>query len=157
MQQLNLSHIAGDYAAWNYFQSLTSAENLAFVGKFQEKFGSRRVLTDPMEAAYIGVKLWAAAVAEARSDRPADIRRALENRRCHAPEGEIRIDPTTQHAFKTPRIGRIRADGQFDVVWTASKPEAPQPYPPSRSAEAWKAFLNDLYEGWGERWAAPSD
>jgi urea transport system substrate-binding protein len=155
MRQLDLSQITGDFAAWNYFQSLPSAENLTFVRKFQNKFGRQRVLTDPMEAAYVGVKLWAAAVAEARSDKPADIRRALQNRRWHAPEGEVRIDPSTQHAFKTPRIGKITADGQFEMVWTAAKPEPPQPYPPTRTAEEWKAFLNDLYKGWGNRWTAP--
>jgi urea transport system substrate-binding protein len=157
MRNLNLSHMAGDFAAWNYFQSLGSDENLEFVHNFQAKYGQQRVLTDPMEAAYVGVKLWASAVTEARSDKPADIRRALENRRWHAPEGEVRIDPTTQHAFKTPRIGKITAEGQFEVVWTAAKPEPPQPYPPTRTAEEWKAFLNDLYKGWGERWAAPAE
>jgi urea transport system substrate-binding protein len=31
----------------------------------------------------------------------------------------------------------------------------PQPYPRSRSRAQWKAFLEDLYRGWGNRWAAP--
>ncbi|MGE5195373.1 MAG: transporter substrate-binding protein, partial [Deltaproteobacteria bacterium] len=155
LRSLNLSQMAGDFAAWNYFQSLTSDENLAFVKSFQARHGVQRVISDPMEAAYVGVKLWAAGVKEARSDKPADIRRAMLNQRLAAPEGEVRIDPATQHAFKTPRVGKIMADGQFEVVWTAARPEPPQPYPPSRKAEQWKAFLNDLYTGWGNRWEAP--
>ncbi len=157
LRNFDLTQMAGDYAAWNYFQSLTTPENLAFVRKFQARFGNRRVVTDPMEAAYVGVKLWADAVRQARSDRPADIRRAMQNRRLAAPEGEVRIDPATQHAFKTPRIGKITPSGQFEIVWTASKPEAPKPYPSTRTAEQWKVFLNDLRTGWGNQWAAPAE
>jgi urea transport system substrate-binding protein len=69
--------------------------------------------------------------------------------------GEVRIDPDTQYCFRTPRIGRIQADGRFEVVWTAPAPVRPEPYPGSRTAEAWQAFLHDLYTGWGDRWAAP--
>ena len=154
LQTLELSKVAGDFSSYNYFQSLESAENREFVARFHAKYGRQRVVSDPMETAYIGVKLWAAAVQDCQSDQTADIRRAMLNRRIHAPEGEVRIDPATQHAFKTPRIGRITAAGQFEVVWTDVKPEAPQPYPPSRTAEDWKAFLNDLYTGWGNRWFA---
>jgi urea transport system substrate-binding protein len=155
LRSLNLSQMAGDFAAWNYFQSLTSEENVAFVERFQARHGVQRAISDPMEAAWVGVKLWAAAVNEARSDNPAEIRRAIRNQSLLAPEGEIHIDGATQHAFKTPRIGKISTDGQFEVVWTATRPEPPQPFPPSRTAEQWKAFLNDLYTGWGNRWEAP--
>jgi urea transport system substrate-binding protein len=157
LRNFDVAQVAGDYAAWNYFQSLNTPENLEFVAKFQKRFGQRRVVTDPMEAAYVGAKLWAAAVKQAESDRPSDIRRAMRNQRLLAPEGEVRIDPATQHAFKTPRIGKIALSGQFEIVWTASQPEAPQPYPPSRTAEQWKAFLNDLRTGWGNQWAAPKE
>ena len=70
-----------------------------------------------METAYAGVKLWAAAVEDADSTAPRAIRRALKNMRGHAPGGPVRIDPGTQHAFKRPRIGRVAADGQFEIVW----------------------------------------
>jgi urea transport system substrate-binding protein len=108
-----------------------------------------------MEAAYVGVKLWAAAVTQANSTEPSAIRQAMRGQRMLAPAGEVRIDPATQHAFKTPRIGRINADGQFEVVWTAAKPESPEPYPLSRSAEEWRAVLHDLYRSWGQQWVAP--
>jgi urea transport system substrate-binding protein len=99
----------------------------------------------------------AQAVKEANSDDVAEIRRAMRNQRLHGPGGEVRIDPATQHTFKTPRIGKVCADGQFEVVWTAAKPVRPIPYPSSRTTEEWKAFLHDLYTGWAVRWAAPTD
>jgi urea transport system substrate-binding protein len=154
LRSLNLADMAGDYAAWTYFQSVTTPENKEFVRRFHEKYPQRRI-TDPMETAYVGVKLWAQAVNEARSLDPKKIRRALLNQRLKGPGGEVRIDPDTQHCFRTPRIGRIQADGQFKVVWTAPEPVRPEPYPNSRTAEAWRAFLHDLYTGWGNRWAAP--
>jgi urea transport system substrate-binding protein len=155
LRQLDASAMVGDYAAWNYFQSITSPENEAFVSAFHKKYGPQRVLTDPMEAAYFGVKLWARAVEAAQSTEVAAIRRAMRNQRMRAPGGDVRIDPATQHTFKTPRIGRVRVDGQFEIVWTAANPEPPVPYPTSRTTEQWRALLHDLYAGWNNQWSAP--
>jgi urea transport system substrate-binding protein len=155
VRHLNPEEMAGDYAAWNYFQTLDTAENKRLVEKFRAKFGPQRVLTDPMEAAYIGVKLWADAVRQAESDDPAKIRAAFADQKILAPEGEVTIDAATGHAFKTPRIGQINRDGQFEVIWSDVKPVPPLPFPPSRSRQAWEAFLLELYAGWGDRWEAP--
>jgi urea transport system substrate-binding protein len=157
LRHLNVAQMVGDYAAWNYFQSLDSAENRQFVEQFRARFGPARVITDPMESAYIGVKLWAAAVSEAGTEDPTAVRHAIRSQRVHGPGGEFRLDPATQHAFKTPRIGQITANGQFRIVWTAAEPEAPEPYPSARSAQEWRAFLHDLYRSWGEQWSAPED
>jgi urea transport system substrate-binding protein len=154
LRSLNPSDAEGDYAAWTYFQSLDTTENAAFVGRYQEKY-PQQCVTDPMETAYIAVKLWAAAVNEAQSIDPKKIRRALLNQHLKGPCGEVRIDPDTQHCFRTPRIGRIQADGQFRVVWSAPEPVRPEPYPDSRTAADWRVFLDELYTGWGNRWAAP--
>jgi urea transport system substrate-binding protein len=155
LRRLDLDSMIGDYSAWTYFQSIDTPENHRFVRDFQQRFGQQRVVTDPMEAAYVGVKLWAKAVAEAGAITPRAIRNAMRNQRLHAPEGDVRIDAESQHTWKTPRIGQVRADGQFDLIWTASAPEAPEPYPPSRTAEDWRAFLHDLQRGWGGQWTAP--
>lgn len=155
LRHLDSQQMAGDYAAWNYFQSIDSAENRAFVDAFHAKYGPQRVVTDPMEAAYFGIKLWAQAVEDAGSTDVTAIRRALRNQRIVAPEGEVRIDPNTQHTFKTPRIGKILPDGQFETVWTAPQPEQPEPFPPSRPVADWKALLHDLHRDWGGAWEAP--
>ena len=156
LKQIDAAAMAGDYAAWNYFQSIASPENETFVNGFKKKYGSECVVTDPMEAAYFGIKAWARAVEEAGSVEPPAIRRALRNQRMRAPGGDIRIDPATQHTFKTPRIGKVQADGQFEIVWTGAKPESPMPYPTTRTSETWRAFLHDLYTGWGNQWTAPA-
>jgi urea transport system substrate-binding protein len=135
--------IAGDYAAWNYFQSIDRAENHLFVQAFRARFGPQRVTSDPMEAAYVGVHLWAQAVAEAGSDDVAKIREALRYQRLNAPEGAVHIDPANQHTWKTIRVGRIVDEGQFDIIYSSENPIRPEPYPDSRSIDEWRLVLNN--------------
>ena len=153
LRSLNAAKLEGDYAAWTYFQSVVSPENEKFVKNFKAKHPQSSI-TDPMETAYVGVKLWAKAINESKSLEPKGIRAAMRNLRMIGPCGEVRIDPDTQHCFRTPRIGQITADGSFKIVWTAPEPLRPEPYPNTRSAEEWRTFLNDLFVGWGYRWAA---
>jgi urea transport system substrate-binding protein len=157
IRHISAALLAGDYAACCYFESIDSQRNRQFVARFKDKFGPQRVVTDPMEAAYMSVKLWAAAVEEAGSLDVRAVRQAMRGLRLPSPAGETRIDATTQHAFKRPRIGQVTEDGQFDVVWTADAPVAPEPYPAERSAEAWRAVLHDLNRSWNGQWAAPQE
>jgi urea transport system substrate-binding protein len=154
IRTLDAADLEGDYAAWTYFESIPGPENEGFVARFRAVYPRHRV-SDPMETAYLGVKLWAKAVNEAQSLEPKKIRRALLNQSMKGPGGAVRIDADTQHCSRTPRIAQIQSDGRFKIVWTAAEPIHPEPYPKSRTAEAWRAFLNDLYTGWGNRWAAP--
>jgi urea transport system substrate-binding protein len=108
-----------------------------------------------MEAAYFGVKLWAKAVESAKSADPAAVRAALSDQSVVAPGGPVYIDADTQHTWKTVRIGRIRRDGQFDVVWSSKAPVRPVPFPVYRTREQWEAFVQGLYRGWGGNWANP--
>jgi urea transport system substrate-binding protein len=155
LRSLGPGALAGDYSAYTYFQSIDTAENREFVRRFHDTY-PQRAITAPMETAYVGVKLWAAAVNECQSTEPRKICRSLLGQRINGPGGEIRIDPDTQHAYRTPRIAQVQPDGQFKVVWSAPGPVKPEPYPAGRKAEDWKAFLNDLYTGWGNQWAAPA-
>lgn len=93
---LAAKEIAGDYAAWNYFESIDSEANRAFVARFRAKFGPQRPLSDPLEASYVGVHLWAQAVRAAGSTDVAAIRQAMGRQRFDAPQGEVRVDPDTR-------------------------------------------------------------
>ena len=148
--------LAGDYAVWNYFQGIDSTQNQSFVTRFLQRFGPDRVITDPMEAAYVGVQMWAKAVKTSGSEDPAVIRSALAGQILDAPEGKIRIDPATMRTFKFVRIARMTKEGQFEVTYTSSVAIAPIPYPDTRSKAAWDAFVTDLQRGWGGQWANPT-
>ena len=155
LRGLDTEEMAGNYAAWNYFQSVESQENLDFVKSFKKKYGPDRVTDDPMEAGYFGVHLWAQAVRDARSTEVRAVRRALANQSFPAPEGAVYLDGENQHTWKLVRIGKIRKDGQFDIVWSSEKPVRPVPYPIYRAKSEWQAFLENLYTGWGGSWANP--
>jgi urea transport system substrate-binding protein len=69
-----------------------------------------------MEAASIGVHLWAQAVEEAGSDDVSRIRQAIRHQTFEAPVGLVRIDPETRHTSKVFRIGRITSESRFEVI-----------------------------------------
>jgi urea transport system substrate-binding protein len=144
---------AGDYAAWNYFQSLPGEINQHFVEAYKARYGSDEVVTDPMEAAHIGVNLWAQAVRMTGSADPRLVLQNLKGLSYAAPEGAVSLDPTSQHLWKPVRIGRILSNGQFEVVWDTGKPVRPLPYPVYRTPQEWERFLDSLYNAWHGNWA----
>jgi len=150
---LGAEQMAGDYATWNYFQSVASKANSEFVNRFQTKFGKGRVTDDPMEAAYSGVHLWAQAVGKARSAAPAAVRKAIDGESFAAPGGIVYVDGETRHTWKPVRVGKLRRDGQFEIVWDSKHAVRPVPYPIYRTKDEWDVFLQALYQGWGRRWA----
>lgn len=151
----NLPLMAGDYAAWNYFETIKSPENTAFVESFRTEYGSDRAISDPMEAAYIAVHLWAQAVADAESSDPTTVRETIGDQSMIAPEGLVYIDATTQHTWKTVRIGVVNGEGAFDIVWSSDVPIRPVTFPTYRFRSDWERFVETLYLDWGQRWANP--
>lgn len=121
--------MTGHYAAWNYFQSVDSDENRAFIKRFRSRFGQERVLDDPMEAAYIGVRLWVNALRSAGTLEMSTVKIVLAQQTLAAPEGIVAVDADTRHLWKPVRIGRVNADGQFDIVWQSGRSMAPAPFP----------------------------
>lgn len=121
--------MTGNYAAWNYFQSVESDENHAFIERFRRRFGLNRQLDDPMEAAYIGVHLWVNAMRETNTQDMSAVKSALGGQTMSAPEGIVAVDADTHHLWKMVRIGQARADGQFDIVWQSRSSMAPAPFP----------------------------
>jgi urea transport system substrate-binding protein len=148
--------MVGDYAAWNYFQSIDRPENAAFVRSFQEAYGPDRATCDVIVAAANGVRLWAQAVQEAETADVRQVRTVLRRQSLAAPEGIIAVDPETQYTWRPVFIGRIRGDGQFDIVWSSRTCVRPVPFPISRSRSDWEQFVAGLYRGWGGRWVAPA-
>jgi len=153
LRSLEVNKMIGDYVAWNYFQSIKTPENKAFVKNYQAKYGKERVTDDPIEAGYISVYLWAEAVKEAGTTNINEVRQKLPSSSFQAPGGLVYIDAETQHTWKTVHIGRIQKDGQIQIIWSSHKPVQPRPFPDSRSKQAWKDFLEILYKNWNQQWA----
>lgn len=155
LRALGAESMVGDYACWNYFQSIESAENRDFVAAFKARYGASRVTDDPIEAGYFGVHLWAQAVVAAGTPDVSAVRLAVRDQSMAAPEGIVYIDADNRHTWKTVRIGRVRRDGQFDIVWSTEKPVRPVPYPVYRSRSQWDDLLSGLAQRWGGGWAYP--
>mgnify|MGYP005839153593 CR=1 FL=1 len=156
LTSLDARDVAGHFAAWTYFQSLPGEANAGFVQRFRARYGQDRVISDPMEAAYVGVKLWALAVEKAGSTDPASVRAALADVRLTGPGGWGRLDSENQHAFKRFYLGKIRHDGQFDVVYQSNAEIAPMPWPPSRPRVEWEDYVLGWFNRWGQQWNAPA-
>jgi urea transport system substrate-binding protein len=121
-------NMVGHLVSWNYYQTTDTPENKKFVEAYKKKFGDKRVTDDPIEAAYIAVKLWAKAVEKAGSTDVEKVKAAAKGLDYGAPEGPVKINGTNQHISKMVRIGKVRSDGLIEEIWNSGKPVEPDPF-----------------------------
>ena len=120
--------VAGHISSSVYFSSIRGPENAAFLRAYTVRFPGGPAASADAEASYIAGRLLAGALKAAGTDRVKPVQAAAIGIALKAPQGEVRIDPQTFHAFLTPRIGRSNAKGRFDLLREASAPVAPDPY-----------------------------
>ncbi|HZR03463.1 MAG TPA: urea ABC transporter substrate-binding protein [Burkholderiales bacterium] len=118
----------GYYACMGYFQSQKNAANDRFVKAIKAKYGQDRVVGDPMECGYTAVHFWKLACEKAKSFDVDKVVAASGGLELDAPEGKIKLHASNHHTWKHARIGRARADGQFDIVFESPLIE-PNPFP----------------------------
>ncbi|MFL9945920.1 urea ABC transporter substrate-binding protein [Paraburkholderia agricolaris] len=118
----------GYYACMGYFQSLQNPRNAAFVKALKARYGQNRVVGDPMECAYNSVYFWKKAAEKAQSFDVDKVIAASSGLPLDAPEGQIHVNVSNHHVAKRVRVGRARADGQFDIVYESGLIE-PNPFP----------------------------
>ena len=124
---IGVDNIEGHLVAWDYYQTTDTPENEEFVAAFKAEYGEDRVTADPIEAAYVGVHLWAMAVEEAGTTDVDAVREAAKGLTFDAPEGPVTVSDWNQHISKTARIGVINAAGLIDEVWNSGEPIEPDP------------------------------
>lgn len=129
IEGIGKDNAVGYYACMGYFQSLKNPANERFVKAFKAKFGQDRVIGDPMEVAYNCVHLWKMGVEKAKSFDPQKVVAASGGLELDAPEGKVKVHASNHHVWKKVRVGRARADGQFDIVWESPKEIEPNPFP----------------------------
>jgi urea transport system substrate-binding protein len=130
LRGLDPAKVKGHLAAWNYFQTVKTPENEKFVKNFKKFCKDENAVTDdPIEAAYIGVYFWKAAVEKAKSTDVDKVREAFKSGiEFNAPSGKVKLDPKTQHTYKPFMMGKTRDDKQFDIIHKTDIIE-PDPYP----------------------------
>jgi urea transport system substrate-binding protein len=120
--------LTGQFAAWNYFQSVDSPTNDTFIKAFQDKYGDDRPTSDPMEAAYTSLYLYKGMVEKAKSFCVDAVNAASDGVTFDAPEGTVTVNGDNHHIAKTGLIGQINSDNQFDIVWSSDAPIEPDPF-----------------------------
>src|SRR3954471_15165752 len=142
LRGIDTKPLVGHLAAWNYFMSVKNPANTEFIKKWKAYVkkhnlpgGDSRVTNDPMEATYVGIKMWAQAVGQARTTNVDAVRQAVGGQMFKAPSGfTITLDAKNHHLHKPVVIGEVKADGQFKVVWKTDGPIR---------AQAWSPFIPD--------------
>jgi len=110
--------LVGHLAAWNYFMSVDAPENAAVIEKWHKFIGSdSRVFNDPMEAHYIGFKMWVQAVEQAGTTDVDAVRQAMYGQEVKNLTSGVAVMNTNHHLSKPVLIGEIQGDGQFATVW----------------------------------------
>jgi urea transport system substrate-binding protein len=128
VKAIGVDFLLDHLVAWNYYETVDTPENKTFVSAFQTKYGADKVTSDPMEAGYFGVYLWAAAVEKAGTTDVEAVKAAAAGIEFNAPEGKVTIDGDNQHTYKQVRIGQVREDGLIDTIWSTEGPVKPDPY-----------------------------
>ena len=122
-------NFAGAYACMKYFQSIENDNNKKLVTDFKKMWGDKTVIGDVTQAAYLGPYLWKMACEKANSfdvDKVVAASPELEFK--GAPEGYVRIDPN-HHLWSKTRVGKAKADGQFEIVYISPDLIKPDPFP----------------------------
>jgi len=129
---LDTKPLVGHLAAWNYFQSIKTPANDAFIKQWKTYIKKpNRTTNDPMEAHYIGFNLWVKAVEKAKSTEVDKVLAALPGLETPNLTGGIAKMLPNHHITKPVYIGEVRADGQFDVVFKT----------PVVPGDAWSDYL----------------
>jgi urea transport system substrate-binding protein len=125
--------LVGHLAAWNYFESVKSPVNTAFIKQWQTYTKNpKRVTNDPMEAHYIGFNMWVKAVQKVKSTDADKVIAALPGITAPNLTGGVSTMLPNHHITKPVLIGEIQADGQFATVWKTKGLVA---------GDAWSDFL----------------
>jgi urea transport system substrate-binding protein len=125
---IGVENVVGQLTAWNYYETVDSPANTAFVEAFKAEYGEDRPTSDPMEAAYTSLYLWREMVEKADSFAVADVQEAADGVSYDAPEGTVVVDGDNHHISKTSLVGKIGDDGLIHTEWSSGEPIEPDPY-----------------------------
>ena len=128
LREIGPEFCVGHLTAASYFGSLKRENNIRFKTAFANAYGTDRPVSMWSAGAYAQVKLFERALTQAGSLDTQRLVDAALGLSLDAPEGPIQIDPDNNHVWLTPRIGRVRPDGEFDIVWEGKSPIKPDPY-----------------------------
>jgi branched-chain amino acid transport system substrate-binding protein len=135
-----------------YFQSIDTQANRLAVARYQARFGGDQATNMCWEAAYFQMHLLADAMRRVASDDPTLLLRVLPGLEFDAPQGRVRIDEHNNHTYLHPLIGRVNAEGRFDIIGRAPERVKADPYVVSHRTPRWTTDARpDLARSGGAR------
>jgi branched-chain amino acid transport system substrate-binding protein len=141
VQAMGIAPAVGHITSATYFQSQPGLQNRMCVERYKRKVGGDVVTNMCWEAAYFQVHIVAEALRKCSTDDPDIVRNAVLGAEFEAPQGRVRIEPTNAHTHVWPKIGRVKPDGQFEILAASESAIAPEPYQVSYYADEWEAPL----------------
>ena len=140
---LDAKPLVGHLAAWNYFQTIDTPENKAYIEKWRAfTKNPKRTFNDPMEAHVIGFHAWVKAVEKAGTFDTDKVIDALIGVTVPNLTGGYATVMPNHHITKPVYIGEIQADGLINTVWST---------PATVVANEWSPYLEgskDLIADW---------
>ncbi|WP_312417386.1 transporter substrate-binding domain-containing protein [Shinella sp.] len=127
-RQLTPSVAEGHVTAAPFFSTLDRPQAKEFVASYHRAFGDDVLPTAPAEAAYFQAHLFAQALEQAGSTALGDLLPALAGVEYDAPQGLVKIDGATNHTHLWPRVAKVNAKGEYDIVYDPSVRVAPDPF-----------------------------
>ena len=107
---LDTKPLVGHLAAWNYFESIKTPANKAFIKQWHDFIKNpKRATNDPMEAHYIGFNMWVKAVEKAGTTEVDKVLAALPGLEAPNLTGGIAKMLPNHHITKPVYIGEVRA------------------------------------------------
>ncbi|WP_203219200.1 ABC transporter substrate-binding protein [Pseudoalteromonas sp. S16_S37] len=128
---------SGFYSSNTYFMSVPTEENQRYLERLQRLESIDGLLPDRNggltnfgEGTYLCVKAFAKAVEQANSLDTDAIISALETIEVDSPQGHVKMDPITHHAYVNNYLSRCNQSGEFEIIESFGqiKPVIPHRY-----------------------------
>ena len=130
---IDTKNLVGHLAAWNYFESVKNPTNEAFIKQWHDFIKNpKRVTNDPMEAHYIGFKMWTQAVKQAGTTDVDAVRQAMYGQKV---QGAQRLHRGHEHQPSSVEAGHDRRDPARRAVRRGLADQGPI------KADAWSPYL----------------
>jgi urea transport system substrate-binding protein len=138
--------LLGHLAAWNYFESVDTSQNKAFIKDWHTFIKNpKRTTNDPMEAHFIGFNMWVKGVEKAGTTDPSAVIPAMIGVSVPNLSGGYSAMMPNHHITKPVLIGEIQANGMFNIVSQT---------PGLVVAQEWSPYVADTKDLIGD-WRAP--
>jgi ABC-type branched-subunit amino acid transport system substrate-binding protein len=118
----------GHITAAPYFEAIATPGNSSFVARYKRRYGDDQHTNFCVEASYFQVHVFAKALAETDTMDPDVLRPVVLGSEFDAPQGHVAIDPESNHTNLWTRVGRVNAEGRFEIVRDSRQATKPDPY-----------------------------